>query len=223
MVKKIAELEMTPVTSPLTKASTTGTGGYTRNRLARDGSRREDPLSKNTYSPPSQRGRGGESGHQPSRSEDNTFGRRLVTGAEGVASNIGRSGSNGSLSVKVGNRMRTSSDASRDEALGRLEGKRSQDALVAQISHLGSTRARSPHRGQHAYKDNIDTEPPPPLPTPKSTFRQRQPLMPSASSPALLKSSNSNKDLGAYGQRRLQKLQEQATQQQQQTANVGYF
>ncbi|KAG0054053.1 hypothetical protein BGZ83_012042 [Gryganskiella cystojenkinii] len=223
MAAKIAALEMTPVSAPLSKSpSNSGSLGYTRDRLWRNASASRldnSSSSENEYMAPSLRGRGGDnggSGHKILRSEDNSRYRRPK--ASDGNNSMGRSISDGSNSVvKMGNRMRTSSDASRDEALSRLEGKRSQDAFVAQISHLGSTRARSPHRGQRAYRDNIDTEPPPPLPTPKSTFRQRQPLTPSASSPALLRTPSNNKDLGAYGQRLQQKQQqEQAAQQQQQ-------
>ncbi|KAF9429841.1 hypothetical protein BGZ76_001089 [Entomortierella beljakovae] len=109
------------------------------------------------------------------------------------------------------NRFRTSSDASLSEALGRLEGKRNQDALVAQVSHLGSTRARSPHRGNRAYKDNIDTVPPPPLPTPKSNYRQQQsPTSPTSRSHAQLSpSSSGNNTSGSYGQRKQQQEQPQ--------------
>ncbi|KAG9071450.1 hypothetical protein KI688_005662 [Linnemannia hyalina] len=134
---------------------------------------------------------------------------------------------------RIGNRFRTSSDASLSAALGRLEGKRNQDALVAQVSHLGSTRARSPHRGNRAYREHIDVAPPPPLPTPKSDYRQQrqQPLTPpssgsssntlrsSPSLPSLSSSLSSSRrngqpvDLGAYGQR--QQQQQQQTQQQQ--------
>ncbi|KAG0293943.1 hypothetical protein BGZ98_001966 [Dissophora globulifera] len=113
--------------------------------------------------------------------------------------------------IRVGNRFRTSSDASLSAALGRLEGKRNQDALVAQVSHLGSTRARSPHSGNRAYKDNIDTAPPPPLPTPKSTFReqlqqqqrQRERINPPVSSPSSRRAMND-----AYSQRKQRQEQE---------------
>lgn len=132
----------------------------------------------------------GERGHQTSRSVDS-----LRSGRSGHDSTRNNSTNNsdvaskpspvspptsastltvpGTTSSRVGNRFRTSSDASLSEALGRLEGKRNQDALIAQVSHLGSTRARSPHRGQRAYRDHIDVIPPPPLPTPKSEFRQQ--------------------------------------------------
>ncbi|KAF9576119.1 hypothetical protein EC968_000187 [Mortierella alpina] len=123
-------------------------------------------------------------------------------------------------SSKLGNRFRTSSDASLSEALGRLEGKRNQDALVAQVSHLGSTRARSPHRGNRTHLDNVDEVPPPPLPTPKSSFRQHaqnsEQLLHSsprrragAAALASNNNNNNNADLGAYGQHLLQLQQKQ--------------
>lgn len=136
----------------------------------------------------------GESGHQPSRSVDGSRnGTSKSHGHDGTRNNTNNGDIAALLSAPASapalapastlavpvmtngriNRFRTSSDASLSEALGRLEGKRNQDALLAQVSHLGSTRARSPHRGQRAYRDHIDVVPPPPLPTPKSEFRQQ--------------------------------------------------
>ncbi|KAF9285268.1 hypothetical protein BGZ68_003995 [Mortierella alpina] len=187
----------------------------------------------------------GETGHQPALSEDgsrsaptstnsrtNTFSNNNDTtnsislgrsGSGRNGSNLTKSKSSGGPvgSNKLGNRFRTSSDASLSEALGRLEGKRNQDALVAQVSHLGSTRARSPHRGNRAHLDNVDEVPPPPLPTPKSSFRQHaqnsEQLLHSspsrrAGAGALASSgsnNNNNADLGAYGQHLLQLQQKQ--------------
>ncbi|KAG0271478.1 hypothetical protein BGZ95_000705 [Linnemannia exigua] len=202
----------------------------------------------------------GETGHQTSRSEDSSTSFRppIRTKEIGQGSRPAVAGpsslsppaspatptetpspTSASLETpRIGNRFRTSSDASLSAALGRLEGKRNQDALVAQVSHLGSTRARSPHRGNRAYREHIDVAPPPPLPTPKSDYRQqRQPLTPSFSSPSLISSSLSpstasspslrrngtlpqgdqgvKPNLGAYGQRQQQQQQQQPQQQQQ--------
>ncbi|KAF9957912.1 hypothetical protein BGZ72_001196 [Mortierella alpina] len=210
------------------------------------------PSLRGDYYAQSLRSRG-ETGHQPARPEDGSRSAptsatsRTTSRTTNITDNndtthfipLGRSGSgrNGSTLTKskssgsavggskLGNRFRTSSDASLSEALGRLEGKRNQDALVAQVSHLGSTRARSPHRGNRAYLDNVDEVPPPPLPTPKSSFRQHaqnsEQLLHSSPSrragAAALASSgssssnnnNNNADLGAYGQHLLLLQQKQ--------------
>ncbi|KAF9919241.1 hypothetical protein BX616_010493 [Lobosporangium transversale] len=165
------------------------------------------PLDMNSYSQ-HQRARGGN--NVSSRPEDSTKGREnsdrsLINDHQNNPIN-----SNTTLHPPVRiNRFRTSSDASLSEALGRLEGKRNQDALIAQVSHLGSTRARSPHRSNRTFKENIDTSPPPPLPTPKNNFRQHQQTTPrslsppsSATTPSPLTSSSSQRlnNLGAYGQ-----------------------
>ncbi|KAI8598385.1 hypothetical protein EDD21DRAFT_189357 [Dissophora ornata] len=176
----------------------------------------------------------GETGSQPAQSDYNVRNRRkgdadgnstsATTGPVRIGNRLRTSSdTNGNSTnpttgpVRIGNRFRTSSDASLSQALGRLEGKRNQDALVAQVSHLGSTRARSPHRGQRAYKDNIDVVPPPPLPTPKSTFRQQiqqQQQQQQQQQPSLLPPSSPSRklnNLGAYGLRK--QLQEQEQQQ----------
>ncbi|KAF9402706.1 hypothetical protein BGX21_009059 [Mortierella sp. AD011] len=194
---KIVELEMmdkvSAIPPPIPKRSASN-----RNRNIRDAFKRENSNSGSSNSShgdvyeQSLRSRG-ENGHQASRSED-------------IMTNGGALTTNGVSAVRM-NRFRTSSDASLSEALGRLEGKRNQDALVAQVSHLGSTRARSPHRGNRAYKDNIDTVPPPPLPTPKSSYRQQhqhqQQQQPSLSPPSSSSSRRLN-NLGVYGQRKQQ-------------------
>ncbi|KAG0355716.1 hypothetical protein BGZ54_001045 [Gamsiella multidivaricata] len=234
MAAKIAELELTPIVTVPTRS-----GSLSRNRL-RDalGHQRMDhhqttitsnaaaspPNSANSnssmsststtqnYYGQSLRARD-ESGHQSSHSEDSAPG-SLRSGL------LSPPPAPATTNVRIGNRFRTSSDASLSKALGRLEGKRNQDALEAQVSHLGSTRARSPHRGQRAYKDNIDTVPPPPLPTPKSSFRQQlqqqkrekeQGMMMEATSPTSPTSPTRrmNNNLGVYGQRRQIQQQQQ--------------
>ncbi|CAO3563897.1 unnamed protein product [Mortierella alpina] len=175
---KIAELEMTPVSS----ASSTpqSSSGSLSKSLSGRGVHRRPPdttrydngtFNNNTlrsspsvtslrgdYYGQSLRARA-ETGYNPAFSEDGP--RSAPTSASSRINNIsnsndtgnfislGRSGSgrNGSTltkskssggpvgSGKLGNRFRTSSDASLSEALGRLEGKRNQDALVAQVSH----------------------------------------------------------------------------------------
>ncbi|KAF9273512.1 hypothetical protein BGZ74_004748, partial [Mortierella antarctica] len=142
------------------------------------------------------RAQGESNGHQQSQSED-TSSRRMRTRGESDASNTS-SGNNTNNGVSGFNRYRTASDASRDEALSRLEGKRTADVLNAQISHLGSTspraRTNSPHRGPSG--------------------RRPAPAPPSVPSPA-----PSSNNLGAYG------LRKQLQQQQQQTygSNKSYF
>ena len=259
-----------PITSPL--SSNSSTGSNYRNRTLRDAIRQEH--GTNNGSPPAptslassasssdylvrSRKARGQTGHQPSRSEDTSsaspapfrpirtreIGQKpagTLSPPESPASatlptptspNTPSSSSSASLEApRIGNRFRTSSDASLSAALGRLEGKRNQDALVAQVSYLGSTRARSPHRGNRAYREHIDVAPPPPLPTPKSDYRQQrqQPLTPppsgssntlrsSPSLPSLSSSSSPSRgngqpvDLGAYGQRQQQQQQTQPQQ-----------
>ncbi|KAF9372859.1 hypothetical protein CPB97_000969, partial [Podila verticillata] len=196
IAQKISELEMTPyngTNKTLAKSPSVGSfqsshsGSSGRNQYLRDAARGGGaPTSPTSPSSPAGgqdyygrliRARGESSGHQQSRSEDTSI-RRMRTRGESDASNTS---SNNNVS---GNRYRTASDASRDEALSRLEGKRTADVLNAQISHLGSTspraRANSPHRGPSGRR---------PVPAP-----------PSVSSPPL-------NDLGAYGQRK--QLQQQ--------------
>ncbi|KAG0018056.1 hypothetical protein BGZ81_010409 [Podila clonocystis] len=167
IAQKISELEMTPYNSNsnsnnrvLAKSPSVGSfhsshSGSGRNQYLRDATR-GTPTSPISPSSPSGGqdyygrpfpARGESSGHQQSRSED-TSSRRMRTRGESDASN---SSSNHTITANGFNRYRTASDASRDEALSRLEGKRTADVLNAQISHLGSTspraRANSPHRG----------------------------------------------------------------------------
>ncbi|KAF9361716.1 hypothetical protein BGX26_000071 [Mortierella sp. AD094] len=220
---KIAELEMMDNTSTAPPPIPTRSASANRIRNIRDALKKDNSASSSSNSSPggsstdiygqSLKSRG-ENGHQSSRSEDATRNGGVLT--------------NNTVSAVRLNRFRTSSDASLSEALGRLEGKRNQDALVAQVSHLGSTRARSPHRGNRAYKDNIDAVPPPPLPTPKSNYRQQpqpqqqqqqQQQQPSLSPPSSssstsqssLASSSSRRlnNLGVYGQRKQQQEQQQ--------------
>lgn len=254
--KKIEELDQMPISQLMSNSSTGSNYSSSRNRTLRDAIRQEhggtsiptslaSSASSSDYLVRSRRARG-ETGHQPSRSEDSSsapfrpirtreIGQKSIgalspPASPGSATPTPTSPTDPSASLetpRIGNRFRTSSDASLSAALGRLEGKRNQDALVAQVSYLGSTRARSPHRGNRAYREHIDVAPPPPLPTPKSDYRQqRQPLSPSSSSPSLktlksspslpslssLSSSRKNGapvDLGAYGQRQQQQTQQQ--------------
>ncbi|KAG0074807.1 hypothetical protein BGZ92_003192 [Podila epicladia] len=215
IAQKISELEMTPYNSnsnsshrtlakspSVSSFQSSHSGSSGRNQYLRDAVRGAptSPTSPSSLSGGQDyygrpfRTRGESNGHQQSRSED-TSSRRMRTRGESDASNT----SSGNNTNNAGfNRYRTASDASRDEALSRLEGKRTADVLNAQISHLGSTspraRANSPHRGPSG--------------------RRLAPAPPSVPSPA--PSSNS---LGAYGQRK------QLQQQQQQTygSNKSYF
>ncbi|KAG0343307.1 hypothetical protein BG000_000026 [Podila horticola] len=210
IAQKISELEMTPYNSK-TLAKSPSVGSFQsshsnsssgRNQYLRDALR--TPTSPTSPSPlnggqdyygrpfPA---RGESSGHQQSRSED-TSSRRVRTRGESDASN---NSSNTSNSASGFNRYRTASDASRDEALSRLEGKRTADVLNAQISHLGSTspraRANSPKRGASGRR---------PVPAP----------------PSVLSPVPSSNNLGAYGQRK--QLQQQQ-QQQSYESNKSYF
>ncbi|KAF9131295.1 hypothetical protein BGX30_013146 [Mortierella sp. GBA39] len=262
--KKIEELDRMPIASPLSSSSSTGSNYRNRTlrdaiRQEHGANNSSSPAptslassaSSSDYLVRSRRARG-ETGHLPSRSPSaplrpirtREIGQKpagTLSPPESPASatlptpTSPNTPSSASLETpRIGNRFRTSSDASLSAALGRLEGKRNQDALVAQVSHLGSTRARSPHRGNRAYREHIDVAPPPPLPTPKSDYRQQrqQPLTPpssgsssntlrsSPSLPSLSSSLSSSRrngqpvDLGAYGQRQ---------QQQQQTQQARYF
>ncbi|KAG0247666.1 hypothetical protein BG011_001113 [Mortierella polycephala] len=209
MAAKIAELEMTPTspTLPTATLSKAPSNGTRRNRYLRDAGQREnespqkDLTSNNDYYGQSLLSRG-ESGRRPPRSEESS----VAAAGHGIIKNRSNSSVSRAGGNRLGNRFRTSSDASLSEALGRLEGKRNQDALVAQVSHLGSTRARSPHRGHRAFKENIDEVPPPPLPTPKSNFRQQLQQQQQQQSFTSLRKLN---DLGTYGER-LQQLQQQS-------------
>ncbi|KAF8934058.1 hypothetical protein BGZ52_005983 [Haplosporangium bisporale] len=206
IAQKISELEMTPYSGTnktLAKSPSVGSfqsshsGSSGRNQYLRDAVRGGGaPMSPTSPSSPTGgqdyygrpfRARGESSGHQQSRSEDTSI-RRMRTRGESDASN---NSSNNNVS---GNRYRKASDASRDEALSRLEGKRTADVLNAQISHLGSTspraRANSPHRGLSGRR---------PVPAP-----------PSVPSPV------PSNDLGAYGQRK-------QLQQQTYGSNKSYF
>ncbi|KAF9201880.1 hypothetical protein BGZ49_007919 [Haplosporangium sp. Z 27] len=219
---KIAELEMMDSTHSNAPNIPARSASSSRNRLRNALQRNNSNSNSSPAGGPSADTYGqslgsinerGESGHQFSRSENSVRNGETKTG--------GALTSTGVSAIRL-NRFRTSSDASLSEALGRLEGKRNQDALVAQVSHLGSTRARSPHRGNRAYKDNIDTVPPPPLPTPKSSYRQQQQQQqqqqgqyqpslspPSSSSSLTSSSSRRNNNLGNHGQRKQQQEQQQ--------------
>lgn len=205
IAQKISELEMTPyngTNKTLAKSPSVGSfqsshsGSSGRNQYLRDAARGA-PTSPTSPSSPAGgqdyygrpfRARGESIGHQQSRSEDTSI-RRMRTRGESDASNTSSNNNVG------GNRYRTASDASRDEALSRLEGKRTADVLNAQISHLGSTspraRANSPHRGLSGRR---------PMPAPPSV-------------PSPVPSNN----LGAYGQRK------QLQQQQTYGSNKSYF
>ncbi|KAF9920116.1 hypothetical protein FBU30_010105 [Linnemannia zychae] len=205
------------------------------------------PASSSDYLGRSRRAKG-ETGHQTSRSEDSSVPFRPIRTRDLVPKQPAPAPASHGLSPPaspatptsttpssdkaetpwIGNRFRTSSDPSLSAALGRLEGKRNQDALIAQVSHLGSTRARSPHRGNRAYRDHIDVVPPPPLPTPKNDYHP-QPLLPSSSSsmnsmnPLARRNGSLNQHqpvadrdgisaknaLGAYGQRQQRQQQQQ--------------
>ncbi|KAF9427290.1 hypothetical protein BGZ94_005173 [Podila epigama] len=140
MAAKIAELEMNPYSGNSNSGSLSKASG--RNQYLRDASSKREPapsIASSTSSGDdpysrSLRARGIDTishGSDPDRS-NNTYG-------------------SNSLNSGAGNRYRTTSDASRDDALSRLEGKSDGGKLNTQISHLGSTsprvRANSPNVG----------------------------------------------------------------------------
>ncbi|KAF9428170.1 hypothetical protein BGZ94_003211 [Podila epigama] len=187
IAQKILELEMTPY-SPLTKSQSAGNG---RSHYRRHDFQESD--SSSTPTPPTTgfdhygrpfKAQGMTIGHQHSRSEGNV-GSQYKMRARGESNASLSNGVSNSNSDKARfNRYRTASDASRDEALSRLEGKRTADVLAAQINHLGSTgpraRAQSPHRGVGARRQ-IPELPSVPSPTPAANsnmgaFVQRQQL-----------------------------------------------
>ncbi|KFH67525.1 hypothetical protein MVEG_06257 [Podila verticillata NRRL 6337] len=135
MAAKIAELEMTPYNA--SSGSQSKASG--RNQYLRDATRKESApsIASSTSS-------GGDDPYSRSLRA------RADTGAQEPDRSWSPSSNNNSLNV-TGNRYRTTSDASRDDALSRLEGKSDGDRLNTQISHLGSTsprvRANSPNVG----------------------------------------------------------------------------
>lgn len=137
MAAKIAELEMTPYNaSSVSQSKASG-----RNQYLRDATRKESApsIASSTSS-------GGDDPYSRSLRA------RADTGAQESDRSWSPSSSNNNNSLNVtGNRYRTTSDASRDDALSRLEGKSDGDRLNTQISHLGSTsprvRANSPNTG----------------------------------------------------------------------------
>jgi len=155
MAAKIAQLEMTPLDAPVPSESLSrSTGGASRNNYLRDAVRKEPSPSIIS------------STSSNDRERDDPYGRSLRARAEAAnpserswspspssvsTSNSTNSNGGNSLNVGGGNRYRTVSDASRDDALSRLEGKSQGDKLANQVSHLGSTgpraRANSPNPG----------------------------------------------------------------------------
>ncbi|KAG0325144.1 hypothetical protein BG000_001912 [Podila horticola] len=140
MAAKIAELEMTPYNASGSQSKASG-----RNQYLRDATKKESApsIASSTSS-------GGDDPYSRSlRSRADTGAQESDRSWSPSSNNTYGSNSN-SLNVS-GNRYRTTSDASRDDALSRLEGKSDGDRLNTQISHLGSTsprvRANSPNVG----------------------------------------------------------------------------
>ncbi|KAG0353936.1 hypothetical protein BC939DRAFT_529436 [Gamsiella multidivaricata] len=202
LAAKVAELEMTPIDSPGSLSKNTGAS---RNQYLRDAVNKEHSPSiisstssneREDYYGRSLRARGetggGGGGQDPSErswsptsssistaTSNNSYG----SGSLNLPSNSAREGG--------GNRYRTTSDASRDDALSRLEGKSQGDKLATQVSHLGSTsprgRANSPNVG-HRPQDG------PPAPSPSSSSSS------SSSSAYQQKQQYGNSDSSRYQQ-----------------------
>ncbi|KAG0043624.1 hypothetical protein BGZ83_011202 [Gryganskiella cystojenkinii] len=180
MAAKIAQLEMTPYDQPVPSSGSLSrsTGGASRNNYLRDAARKE-PSPSITSSTSS-----------GDRERDDAYGRSLRARAGGAdPSERSWSPSNSSISTSTstnsygssnlnvgggGNRYRTVSDASRDDALSRLEGKSQGDALANQVSHLGSTGPRA-----RANSPNLGYRPQEPIQVPSPRYQQQQ-LSPSS-------------------------------------------
>ncbi|KAG0359760.1 hypothetical protein BG005_000216 [Podila minutissima] len=140
MAAKIAELEMTPYNASGSQSKASG-----RNQYLRDATRKESApsIASSTSS-------GGDDPYSRSLRSRADTGAQESDRSWSPSSNNTYGSNNNSLNVS-GNRYRTTSDASRDDALSRLEGKSDGDRLNTQISHLGSTsprvRANSPNMG----------------------------------------------------------------------------
>ncbi|KAF9940686.1 hypothetical protein BGZ67_007027 [Mortierella alpina] len=160
MAAKIAELDMMPTSGPGSKA--TGAGGTSRNQYLRDAVRKEPSTpsiisttssnEQEDYYGKSLRARGESTGVRADPTE-----RSWSPASTSVSTNNSNNsyGSNNlTVSSATRNRYRTTSDASRDDALSRLEGKSEGDKLAAHVNNLGSTspraRANSPNTGHRA-------------------------------------------------------------------------
>ncbi|KAF9114495.1 hypothetical protein BGX27_010645 [Mortierella sp. AM989] len=166
LAAKIAELELTPVDEPGSLSRATGAS---RNQYLQDdySSRKEaNSIASSTssgeredYYGRSLRARGEQTGSDPSE-------RSWSPSTSSIGTNTSNN-SYGSNNLNVnsssgGNRYRSTSDVSRDDALSRLEGKSQGDKLATQVSHLGSTspraRANSPNVGYRS-QDPTPTSP----------------------------------------------------------------
>lgn len=148
MAAKIAQLEMTPLDAPVPS------GGASRNNYLRDAVRKEPSPSIISSTSSSDRERDDPYGRSlRARAEAANTSERSWSPSSTSATTSHGTNSNGdsNLNVGGGNRYRAVSDASRDDALSRLEGKSQGDRLANQVSHLGSTgpraRAHSPNPG----------------------------------------------------------------------------
>ncbi|KAF9578260.1 hypothetical protein BGW38_006038 [Lunasporangiospora selenospora] len=174
LAAKIAELELNPyastsTTSSLSKATGTASrNDYLRKDYAPSTVSSTSSGDNDDHYTRSLRARGelpvntgpdlAERSWSPSVSSANT-----TNSGQGYGSNNSYNNNNNNNNLGVsggGNRYRTSSDASRDDALSRLEGKSQGDKLAAQVSHLGSTspraRANSPmgHRQDNQHNNS---------------------------------------------------------------------
>ncbi|KAF9944288.1 hypothetical protein BGZ70_004832, partial [Mortierella alpina] len=175
MAAKIAELDMMPTSGPGSKA--TGAGSTSRNQYLRDAVRKE-PSTPSIISTTS------------SNEQEDYYGKSLRARGESTSAraeaaerswspasaSVSTSNSNNSYSsnnLTVGsatkNRYRTTSDASRDDALSRLEGKSEGDKLAAHVNNLGSTSPRA-----RANSPNIGHRPQDPASSSSSSYQQQQ-------------------------------------------------
>ncbi|KAG0200972.1 hypothetical protein BGX28_006103 [Mortierella sp. GBA30] len=181
MAAKIAELDMMPISGSGSKATgTNSTSG--RNQYLRDAVRKE-PATPSIISSTSSneqddyygrslrsRGEATNARADPSEHSWSPSTPTISTTSSSSSSNSNYGSNNLTVgSAATGNRFRTASDASRDDALSRLEGKNQGDKLAAQVSHLGSTspraRANSPNPGNRQQD---------PAPSSSSPYQQSQ-------------------------------------------------
>ncbi|KAI8345963.1 hypothetical protein B0O80DRAFT_261966 [Mortierella sp. GBAus27b] len=153
LAAKIAELDATPVDGP--KASGAGRQEYGKYRGTSGSSSGPSSIVSSTSS------NDRAPNNRSSNDRDDRYGRSLRSRGEPPAAAAGPDPNERSWSPSpsqhlragppTGNRYRTSSDASRDDALSRLEGKKETEKLAAHVNNLGSTsprsRGASPNRG----------------------------------------------------------------------------
>lgn len=158
MAAKIAELDMMPTSGAGSKAA--GASSTSRNQYLRDAVRKEPATpsiistssnEQEDYYGKSLRARGESTGVRADPTERSWSPASASTSTNNSSNNYGSNNNNLTVSSATRNRYRTTSDASRDDALSRLEGKSEGDKLAAHVNNLGSTspraRANSPNTG----------------------------------------------------------------------------